>query len=353
MEFTYKSKLSHIDIEQIEVFYNDLDFATIEQHPAWHLDVDSKNVKYFIAYEKTKIVCYSVLYEKVVGPIRFANIRFGPLFHDREYLISSLIELRRHYKERLFLFVSVQLAIFTGADVDYIEAKFHQAVKFKNRFDRNNWFSIIVKLDQDADTIFKNFSSGHKGSVKKAIKANSVVRQAETRSDIKALVQVYYKMQLTRKINSESIEVIEDHFLNLFEFLKNKRKGFVLLVIDDSGKIIGGTINIFQGKGVRYFKGAADPDRRDIPVMHIAFFEGIKIAKDMGFQYFDLWGYNHYVDKNDQIYNINIFKKGFGGEFVFYPKIMHVQLVPFGRLIYETMMNLKKIANRILRTEKK
>jgi hypothetical protein len=353
LEFTFKSKLSPVDLEQIEAFYNNLELTQIEQHPLWHLDIESKNVKYFIAYENANIVCYSVLYEKKTGPVGFVNIRFGPLCKDPEHLISSLIEIAGHYKKRYFLFISIQPALFTGAVADLVEAKFHQAFKFKNTFDRNNWSSIIIKLDQDVETIFKNFSSGHKGAIKKALKLNTVVRQVESKNDIKELAKVFHKMELYRKINSYSIEFIESQFIRIYDFLKKKEKGFVLVVIDDSGVIIGGTINIFQGKGIRYFKGAADPDRRDIPIMHTAIFEGIKIAKSLGFQYFDLWGYNHYVGKNDQVYNINLFKKGFGGEFIFYPKIMNIQLLPFGRFIYNTTMTVKKTVHRIFSSKNK
>lgn len=342
MEFTYKSTLSPADIEQVEAFYNNLKLTQIEQHPLWHLDIDPKAVKYFIASENNNIVCYSVLYEKKVGPVGFANIRFGPLFKDPDHLIGSLIEITAHYKKRNFLFISIQLALITGTVADLVEAKFYQAFKFKNTFDRNNWSSIIVRLDQDIETIFQNFSSGHKRSVKKALKANTKVRLAESEADIMEFAQVHYKMQSSRQILTESKGDIEYQFMCLFDFFKKKDKGFILVVIDESDVIIGGTINIFQGDGVRYFKGAADPDKRDIPVLHTAFFESMKIAKGLGYQYLDLWGYNHYVDKNDQVYNINQFKRGFGGEFIFYPKIMYVQLLPFGRLIYNTMKGLKE-----------
>ena len=342
MNFIYKSKLSSSDIEKIEAFYNTLDVAPIEQHPLWHMDVEPKAVNHFIAYEDEKIVCYSVLFEKIAGPLRFANIRFGPLSNDPEILISCLIELKQHYKKQSFLYISIQLANITGTDTDLIEAEFHQSAKFTNTFDRENWSSIIVNLDEDIETIFKKFRDMHKRSIKKAIKVNASVRRAESTEDIKKLAQVFHKMGISRKINTDSLVNIENRFVRIYDFLTKNDKGFILLVTNDSGTITGGSINISNGKGLRYFIGATDPDIKDIPVLHTAIFESMKIAKTMGFQYLDLWGYNHYVDKTDQIHNINFFKKGFGGEFIFYPKIMHIQLLPFGHFIYRMIMKLKK-----------
>ena len=72
MEYIFKKILSDTDIEQIESFYNSLDHAPIEQHPLWFKTVEPKDVNYFIAYENTEVVCYSVLIEKKIGPLKFA-----------------------------------------------------------------------------------------------------------------------------------------------------------------------------------------------------------------------------------------------------------------------------------------
>jgi len=342
VEYIFKKILSDTDIEQIESFYNSLDHAPIEQHPLWFKTVEPKDVNYFIAYENTEVVCYSVLIEKKIGPLKFAEIHFGPLFQDPEHLISSLIAITKYYRKKLFLYLTVQLARITDATTDYIEAKVYQAAKFTNTFDRNNWSSIIINLDEDLDTILKNLRSDHRRSIKKAEKANLKIRHAESADDIKELAAIYHKMESFKKFDSHSIAHIESFFTRIYEFITKKDKGYVILVTDDAGKILGGIINVLQGKRVRIFKGGADPERKNVPLMHTAVFESIKIAKSMGIPYLDLWGYNHYVGPDDQIHNINLFKQGFGGRFIFYPKIMHFQIFPFGRFVYNLLMKIKK-----------
>ena len=66
----------------------------------------------------------------------------------------------------------------------------------------------------------------------------------------------------------------------------------------------------------------------------------MKRSKDRGLAWFDLWGYNHHVDQSDQRHQINRFKKGFGGQFVSYPRPVVCSLGLRGRA-YESLSRLK------------
>jgi lipid II:glycine glycyltransferase (peptidoglycan interpeptide bridge formation enzyme) len=105
---------------------------------------------------------------------------------------------------------------------------------------------------------------------------------------------------------------------------------------------------VYQGITVRFFRGTSDPDRRDIPMLHIVLYEAIKKAKAENFKYFDFWGYNHFVDENDQIFKINHFKKGFSGYYTFFAKKMNISLVPFGFNIFKLLLLVKRIVKKIL-----
>ena len=128
----------------------------------------------------------------------------------------------------------------------------------------------------------------------------------------------------------------------VFEFLNKKNRGKLLLVKDDGDHILGGVMIIFQGKSVRYYKGASDINYRHLPVLHLAILESIRLSKEAGFDYFDLWGYNHYVDESDQIYFINRFKKGFGGEYNFYPKKMYIIYRPILSFIFQALKKMHR-----------
>lgn len=138
-----------------------------------------------------------------------------------------------------------------------------------------------------------------------------------------------------------------DLFDKIFNFLSKENLGLLLGVFDNMGNMIGGLIVVFQGQTVRYYKGASDPERRDISVLHLAIYEAIQISKKLEYKYFDLWGYNHLVNDTSQIYFINKFKKGFSDDYLFYPKMLHLSLKPFGfyqqRVLLWSILKLKNL----------
>ena len=71
-----------------------------------------------------------------------------------------------------------------------------------------------------------------------------------------------------------------------------------------------------------YKFGATDPESRSIPVLHIAFVEAIRIAKEKGLRFFDFGGYMPNAKHTDQVFSINYFKLGFSGILLRYPNTM-------------------------------
>jgi lipid II:glycine glycyltransferase (peptidoglycan interpeptide bridge formation enzyme) len=171
-------------------------------------------------------------------------------------------------------------------------------------------------------------SKGHKADIKKSNKLAMSVTELNSAQDFNCLMSIFENMHKKRKLN---IDQQEFYFLikNVKDFFIYKNVGKILIVKDRDGKIIGGIILAFQGSIIRYYKGASDPDYRHLPVLHLAIWESIQLAKKLGFNSFDFWGYNHFAKENDQVFLINRFKKGFGGNYLFYPKKMYFIYKPF------------------------
>jgi lipid II:glycine glycyltransferase (peptidoglycan interpeptide bridge formation enzyme) len=133
---------------------------------------------------------------------------------------------------------------------------------------------------------------------------------------------------------------------DIYSYLIENNKGQILLAKDKDNVVLGGAILTYQGISVRYSVGASDPDRRDLPVLHIVLYDAILRAKKDNFKYFDFWGYNHFAEEKDQVYYINHFKKGFGGYYTFFAKKMNIDLVPFGTKIFELLSFIRKVITR-------
>ena len=112
---------------------------------------------------------------------------------------------------------------------------------------------------------------------------------------------------------------ITNLFNGINSFIHENNKGFIEYIFEGEN-LVGGLIIIYQGNSARYYKGATDPERRDISILHLGLYEAMKYSKANGCTMFDLWGYNHFADENDQVYFINQFKNGFSERFYLFSK---------------------------------
>lgn len=159
--------------------------------------------------------------------------------------------------------------------------------------------------------------------------------------DIDNFLAIYLKMNEARNIAINE-GVTRGSFHGLYKLFNETNIGKFLVVKAEDKAVIGGIIVLFQNGTARYYKGAADPAVRNIPVLHLAIWEAIRISKARGQTLFDFWGYNHFVKEGEQIFNINRFKKGFGGQYLFFPKRMYFVFKPLSRMIFDRVRSIYK-----------
>lgn len=334
MEYSFKYALSDEEKVSFENFYSSLSLVSIEQHYNWpFVECASVRYCYFSAAQNGKYGCTAIVIENYSNVFPIASIRFGPLFSDNNILIESIIAISEYYKEKKFIELNIQLAISTGSDADFIEYNLYKKIKFKSFFNKENWSSIVLDLQLDEENIFRKFSKGHKSDIKKALRSNISIVDLQNPQDFKDLCSVFVKMNQSR-----GLQINNDQFINHLEKVRNeyilKGKGKVLIAKTSDGSLIGGIILLFQNNTVRFYKGASDPDFRSLPILHLALWEGIRQSKALGFNVFDFWGYNHFVNEDEQIFFINRFKKGFGGNYIFYPKKIYIIYNPLKSKLY-------------------
>ncbi len=66
------------------------------------------------------------------------------------------------------------------------------------------------------------------------------------------------------------------------------------------------------------------------------------MAKSRGLKFFDFGGYAVDVKEGDQLFDINRFKHGFGGELVTYPKTMLIYTTPFSKALYNLYRDFRQ-----------
>ena len=342
MRAVFKFELDTAEIEKINRFCNSVDYFSIEQSIGWLQIFYKPKIRYFYQYDDSGIKSFCQIEEK----FNSAHIFYGPVCCDRDIMISSLHEIVQYYKKRGYYYLGVQMYYKSGYDTDFIEYSLNRKYNIKYIFDSENTHtSMEINLEKSVEEIFCSFREDHRKSIRKALKLGVVVDILKTSEELDAFTAINTKMCKTR--HNPDDELPGSIIKKIFDYLTANNKGQILIVKDKEGTMVGGIVIIYQGNTIRMYKGASDPDRRDLPIAHLLVYEIVQRAKEKKFKYLDLWGYNHFVDKDHQVYNINKFKKGFGGYCTFFAKKMNINLFPNGYNIFRSLSFIKNIFRKI------
>ena len=338
--FLFKYNLSIDEKNEIIEFYNSFSFISINQFPDWEkINNPNKKICYYLNRSSKQLSSYCIIVENK----RIAYVNYGPVAKTNEEIINSIKKINEYYKKRKFFKVVVKLGIIDDFKINEITKP------LKKQFSESNypfnWSTLILNLkEKNIEEIFKTFSKNHKRSIKKAIKNNLKVKIITNLKDVKSLSLIYDKMYSKRKL-VKSFNDTHKVFSDIYSFFKKNKNGYLLGVYNEN-KIIGGLILPIQNNTIYYQYGVASIEYRHFPILHIGFYEAIKLAIEKNIEYFDFGGYIPDIQESNQIYNINRFKDGFRGDILYYPKNMHFILSPVKYKIYNI---IKKIYLRLFR----
>jgi hypothetical protein len=342
METVFKTELTGQEIGDIREFCSGADYFSLEQSIGFSPILYTTKITYFWLHDGERIKSFCQISEN----IRFAHIWFGPVCNDPELIIISINEIVTHYKQRNFLYLGVLLYLKSGPDCDLIEYALNRSHSIRYVFDNaNTKSSLEIDLNQSTEAILRAMRKGHKSDIRKAENEGINVQEVQDPDSIRAFTTVYRKMCRSRSIAGHSEKETEA----IIKYIIENKIGQMLIARDPAGLVVGGAVFAYQGLSVRYLISASDPERRELPMSHLVIYRAILQAKEAGFRYFDFWGYNHFADKDDQVFKVNSFKKGFGGYYTFFAKKMNFNLVPGGYNIYRLFGVMKRMKGKFKR----
>jgi lipid II:glycine glycyltransferase (peptidoglycan interpeptide bridge formation enzyme) len=337
MKTIFKKELDSREVESIRRFCNSVDYCSMEQFIGWSEILYKSKFCYFYLEDESGIRSYCKIHERFGA----ALIDFGPVCSEKEMIIKSINEIVNYYKKKGFYYLGIQMYYKTSYDLEYIEYALNKLHNIKYIFNNyNTKSSIEISLEDSLEEIFNRIKKSHKENIKKAIKLGITVEAVKDVLELYSFIDVYSNMCRIRNIDPDGIT--KDTIKTVYDFLIENKKGEILIVKDGLGKIIGGMILLYQGISVRYYKSCSDPERRDLPILHLAIYSAIKKSKVENFKYFDMWGFDHFADEKNQVFYINQFKKLFGGYFTFFAKKMNINLIPNGYRIHRLVQGIKK-----------
>ena len=135
---------------------------------------------------------------------------------------------------------------------------------------------------------------------------------------------------------------------NLFKSSKNNEYGLKvdLLVAEYNDEIITTWMLFWLNETMYYPYGASTREYRNVMANNLVMWEAIRLAKQRGCKYFDMWGaLGNNPDKNNPWYGFHRFKEGYGARHVEYVGTYDFVVRP---LLYKVFKSLNSIRWKVL-----
>lgn len=184
--------------------------------------------------------------------------------------------------------------------------------------------TLILNLDADIDTLFSNLPRRARRDIRIGLSRGVEIRQGGAAD----LATFYELMQTTAKRGDFSSRSRKYYELEFQTFARFGHAALLLAMYE--GQTIAAQIPVaFGGYGAAFHGGSSDTHRH-LRANDLLTWEGIKWAKSRGCRSYDLWGLPDEVgelmqqgapipnDRQDGLWGVYRFKKGFGGEVVYY-----------------------------------
>lgn len=183
---------------------------------------------------------------------------------------------------------------------------------------RTIWVNLDVEDEVDILALMKQKTRYNIGLAKR----KGVTVRVGTADDLPAF---YAMMESTAERNTFSIYPLTyyQHFMRLFASGQHARAA--LLIAEFEQRPLASVIVAAHGKTATYLYGASGDEGRDLMPTYLLQWEAMRWARERGCLTYDLWGVPdedeatleaHFKDRDDELWGVYRFKRGFGGQVV-------------------------------------
>jgi len=176
-------------------------------------------------------------------------------------------------------------------------------------FHKSQVATYVIRLDRSVDELWKQLSSGHRKSVKKALKMGVKVRKATSREEYEAYYNVYQDT-LKRWGDNTIISYPHSFFLKLLE----SQYDFVTLWLAELGdKIIAGIIMLYWNKVAYAWHGCSLASFAKYHPNNLLNWSMIQDALNKNYQFYDF-------GPSGKLKGVEDFKRHFGAERILFTR---------------------------------
>lgn len=258
--------------------------------------IDTKNfavAQYYIVKSKTSSFLYCPR-----GP-------FAASTNVAKKLLEVLIE---RAKEESVAFLRIE--------PDDLKSPFLSLLKkegFINRGPIQPEYSLLIPLELPVEEIYASFRKTTRSEIRKANEGKITIKSYSDLSRWDDVSKLFLETAIRQKFISHPLSYIKTQFENFAPLTK-------LYIAQTKNQILATAIILSYRKVSTYLHAASSIQGRNLGSSHLMVWTAIEDAKKRGDEFFDLWGVAPPNQSNHSWTGITIFKQGFGGILVSYPK---------------------------------
>ena len=192
---------------------------------------------------------------------------------------------------------------------------------------------------RNEEELMASFHSKTRYNIRVAIKNGVVVKQMD-----KSAVKDFYKIMCETGTRDNFIIRTERYFSLLLDSLGENARLYMAYLNE---KPIAGTIAIAYGNKVWYLYGASSNSYRNVMPNYLLQFEMIKWAVERNAEIYDFRGVSGDLSKDNPLYGLYRFKKGFNGEFTEFVGELNYVFKPKTNKFANLLQSVYKKINRI------
>jgi peptidoglycan pentaglycine glycine transferase (the first glycine) len=175
--------------------------------------------------------------------------------------------------------------------------------------------TTVIDLSGDENDILSQMKQKTRYNIKLALR-NGIVVQPSTNIEL-----FYDLLKVTGDRDRFGIHSLA-YYQAVFD-LFYPRNECQLFLAQHQGEALAGLLILKNGQRSWYFYGASNNKKRELMPTYILQWEAIRWARSQGCMEYDLWGVpdfdldyleDHFTSKNDDLWGVYRFKRGFGGE---------------------------------------
>jgi len=208
----------------------------------------------------------------------------------------------------------------------------------------------MVDLRKSEGEIFMQMDGNYRRNIKKAERSNISVEFFH--SGAKPLAD-FYSILNEIFANTKLLERDESYYKNLWSKLSGTKDPLAFIAIAKiENEVVGSYLLVHDKIGCYELYGGVNKKGRDLEAGYKLKWEAKKYAKSLGLSYYDHWGVakilpDNTYDKKDELYRISLFKKGFGGENVIFPKPKALLVNQFVYNYFKSLQLANKVKTKI------